>query len=161
MVRERKHASRSRWAVRARSHGAAGTGLRQHDGPRPDRPACVRDRRSEAFRPPRGSTRARLALECRHRARAARARKILLGHHDNWNGLPDQPDIVDVSPIREELAGCVPAAELIEAGASWFGTSPACCIETMRKAKLKPAFVSMWWSAIAEDKCALYKDKYL
>lgn len=43
-------------------------------------------------------------------------RKILLGHHDNWNGLPDQPDVVDISPIREELAKRVPTAELIEVG---------------------------------------------
>ena len=29
--------------------------------------------------------------------------KLILGHHDNWAGAPDAPDLIDITPIREQL----------------------------------------------------------
>jgi hypothetical protein len=47
-------------------------------------------------------------------AELLRPRRIVLGHHDNWTGIPDRPDIVDITPIREQLARVAPDAELLE-----------------------------------------------
>ena len=47
-------------------------------------------------------------------AELLRPHRIVLGHHDNWTGIPDRPDIVDITPIREQLARVAPDAELLE-----------------------------------------------
>ncbi len=43
-------------------------------------------------------------------------KQVILGHHDNWAGDPDAPDLMNIEPIREELARSVPFAEVIEPG---------------------------------------------
>jgi len=43
-------------------------------------------------------------------------KKLVLGHHDNWAGAVDAPDLTDIEPIRAELARSVPFAEVIEPG---------------------------------------------
>ena len=41
-------------------------------------------------------------------------RKVVLGHHDNFMGAPDQPDVTDMTPVHEELARLAPNVEVIE-----------------------------------------------
>ncbi|MDP6822102.1 MAG: MBL fold metallo-hydrolase [Dehalococcoidia bacterium] len=43
-------------------------------------------------------------------------KQLVLGHHDNWAGDPDAPDLMNIEPIREELERSVPFAEIIEPG---------------------------------------------
>lgn len=43
-------------------------------------------------------------------------RRVVLGHHDNWAGAPDAPDLTDITPIRERLAKVAPDLEVIEPG---------------------------------------------
>ena len=40
--------------------------------------------------------------------------RVILGHHDNWMGLPDVPDVTDMSPVHEELRRVAPQVEVIE-----------------------------------------------
>ena len=42
--------------------------------------------------------------------------RVILGHHDNWMGLPDVPDVTDMSPVHEELRRVAPQVEVIELG---------------------------------------------
>lgn len=41
-------------------------------------------------------------------------RTVVFGHHDNWFGRPDLPDVADLSPARRELATALPSATLLE-----------------------------------------------
>jgi L-ascorbate metabolism protein UlaG (beta-lactamase superfamily) len=43
-------------------------------------------------------------------------KRVVLGHHDNWAGALDAPDLQDIMPIRDELARVAPGVEVIEAG---------------------------------------------
>jgi L-ascorbate metabolism protein UlaG (beta-lactamase superfamily) len=43
-------------------------------------------------------------------------KRLVLGHHDNWRGAVDAPDLVDTTPIRNELAKVAPDIEVIEPG---------------------------------------------
>jgi L-ascorbate metabolism protein UlaG (beta-lactamase superfamily) len=43
-------------------------------------------------------------------------KQVILGHHDNWMGMPDTPDIADLSPVHDELKRVAPDVELIEVG---------------------------------------------
>lgn len=42
--------------------------------------------------------------------------RVVLGHHDNWVGTPDVPDITDMTPVHEELKRVAPDVEIIEVG---------------------------------------------
>lgn len=42
--------------------------------------------------------------------------RVILGHHDNWMGLRDVPDVTDMSPVHEELRRVAPQVEVIELG---------------------------------------------
>lgn len=42
--------------------------------------------------------------------------KLVLGHHDNWAGALGAPDLVDSTPIRDELSKVAPEIEVIEPG---------------------------------------------
>ena len=48
-------------------------------------------------------------------ARLLGAKRVFLGHHDNWMP-PVTPHEFDMAPVREELATPAPHAELIEMG---------------------------------------------
>jgi len=41
-------------------------------------------------------------------------RTVVFGHHDNWFGMPDRPDVADLSPTRRELSSALPDATLLE-----------------------------------------------
>ena len=41
-------------------------------------------------------------------------KQVILGHHDNWMGMPDTPDIADLSPVHDELKRVAPDVEVIE-----------------------------------------------
>lgn len=41
---------------------------------------------------------------------------VVLGHHDNWIGVPDQPDVTDIAPVRERLARVAPRLRMLEVG---------------------------------------------
>lgn len=43
-------------------------------------------------------------------------KRLVLGHHDNWAGDLDAPDLTDITPIREKLARVAPDIEVIEPG---------------------------------------------
>jgi L-ascorbate metabolism protein UlaG (beta-lactamase superfamily) len=43
-------------------------------------------------------------------------KRVVLGHHDNWAGALDAPDLTDITPIRERLARVAPDIEVIEPG---------------------------------------------
>ncbi len=43
-------------------------------------------------------------------------KQVILGHHDNWIGMPDVPDIADLSPVHDELKRVTPDVEVIEVG---------------------------------------------
>jgi L-ascorbate metabolism protein UlaG (beta-lactamase superfamily) len=43
-------------------------------------------------------------------------RRLILGHHDNWQGALNAPDLVDIAPIRNELSRAAPEIEVIEPG---------------------------------------------
>jgi len=43
-------------------------------------------------------------------------KRIVLGHHDNWAGALNTPDLQDITPIRNELAKVAPDVEVIEPG---------------------------------------------
>ncbi|MDP6605646.1 MAG: MBL fold metallo-hydrolase [Dehalococcoidia bacterium] len=43
-------------------------------------------------------------------------KRVVLGHHDNWVGMPDVPDIADLSPVHDELKRVAPDVEVIELG---------------------------------------------
>lgn len=43
-------------------------------------------------------------------------KRLVLGHHDNWAGALDAPDLVDSTPIRQELSRVAPEIEVIEPG---------------------------------------------
>ncbi len=43
-------------------------------------------------------------------------KRIVLGHHDNWMGIPDVPDVTDMSPVYDELKRVAPDVEVIEVG---------------------------------------------
>jgi hypothetical protein len=53
-----------------------------------------------------------LAAFVARQAKLLRARRLVLGHHDDW--LPGFSIDTDVTPIREELARSVPETELME-----------------------------------------------
>jgi L-ascorbate metabolism protein UlaG (beta-lactamase superfamily) len=55
-----------------------------------------------------------LAQFVAQQAEHLRARRLVLGHHDDW--LPGFSIDTDVAPIRAELARVVPATELVELG---------------------------------------------
>ncbi|MDP5878283.1 MAG: hypothetical protein QF425_11605, partial [Dehalococcoidia bacterium] len=42
--------------------------------------------------------------------------RVVLGHHDNWVGTPDVPDITDMTPVHEELQRVAPDVEVVEVG---------------------------------------------
>ena len=42
--------------------------------------------------------------------------RVVLGHHDNWAGALEAPDLTDITPIRERLARVAPEIEVIEPG---------------------------------------------
>lgn len=43
-------------------------------------------------------------------------KRLVLGHHDNWAGALNAPDLVDSTPIRNELSKTAPDTEVIEPG---------------------------------------------
>lgn len=43
-------------------------------------------------------------------------KRLILGHHDNWAGALDAPDLIDSTPIRNELSRVAPEIEVIEPG---------------------------------------------
>lgn len=43
-------------------------------------------------------------------------RQLILGHHDNWAGALDSPDLTDVAPIRAELAQSAPWIKVLVPG---------------------------------------------
>ena len=43
-------------------------------------------------------------------------KRVVLGHHDNWAGALEAPDLTDITPIRERLARVAPDIEVIEPG---------------------------------------------
>ena len=45
-----------------------------------------------------------------------RPRTVVLGHHDNWTGAPDVPDVTDISPVRDALRRTAPGVQLLEVG---------------------------------------------
>jgi L-ascorbate metabolism protein UlaG (beta-lactamase superfamily) len=49
-------------------------------------------------------------------ATAVAPKRMILGHHDNWAGALDAPDLLDVTPIRNALAIVSPGTEVIEPG---------------------------------------------
>ncbi len=48
-------------------------------------------------------------------AKALGARKVVLGHHDNWMPPVTRGDF-DMEPVRAQLANEIPSATLLEAG---------------------------------------------
>jgi L-ascorbate metabolism protein UlaG (beta-lactamase superfamily) len=49
-------------------------------------------------------------------AEILRPRTVILSHHDNWMGVPDVPDVVDTSPVREELGRLMPRTKVLDVG---------------------------------------------
>jgi hypothetical protein len=43
-------------------------------------------------------------------------KRVVLGHHDNWAGALEAPDLTDITPISERLARVAPDIEVIEPG---------------------------------------------
>ena len=43
-------------------------------------------------------------------------KRLILGHHDNWSGALEAPDLMDITPIRNELSKVAPGIEVIEPG---------------------------------------------
>jgi len=41
-------------------------------------------------------------------------KRVILGHHDNWAGALDAPDLLDTRPIRDAIADVSPGTEVIE-----------------------------------------------
>ncbi|MEX2229938.1 MAG: MBL fold metallo-hydrolase [Dehalococcoidia bacterium] len=41
---------------------------------------------------------------------------VILGHHDNWTGIPDHPDVTDITPVRERLTRVAPRVSMLEPG---------------------------------------------
>lgn len=42
--------------------------------------------------------------------------RLVLGHHDNWAGDLDAPDLMDITPIRDRLASVAPDIEVLVPG---------------------------------------------
>lgn len=49
-------------------------------------------------------------------ATTVRPKRMVLGHHDNWAGELDAPDLIDIAPIREKISKVLPGTEVIEPG---------------------------------------------
>jgi hypothetical protein len=44
------------------------------------------------------------------------AKTVILGHHDNWLGIPGRPAVPDVSAVRDEIGRVSMGARLLEPG---------------------------------------------
>ena len=59
--------------------------------------------------PIQGSVEQFIVRECE----LLRPRAVVFGHHDNFSGVPDVPDVTDLTPVHDELARVLPNVEVL------------------------------------------------